>query len=205
MALFVLLTMFQVITPSQGGKFEQIITDKTTLPIIVGFKRFGEKELNELDPEKRIALHKIAHRSCVERCFGLDYHTITAEERKSIESFSDDIKGKMNFEVIPIKDSSSIGGNDLLTPRDVCMCDNRGGKTPSCSLMGCVFGSCLGLATGFAGGFAALLTNKGIFMILCAPAAASPICCCVSAEVCACAYYRCCAEREIWNFDNPKQ
>ena len=204
--LFCLLLMtFQAIIPSEKNKFEKIALEPNTEPIVVGFKKFSEKELQKMSPEERELLHSIAHRSCIQSCFGLDSHTITTQERKKIENFKSDIHGKMNFEVIPIRRSSLIDSDDSLTPCDACMCHKPEGKSASNGLAGCMFGGIFGVMTAVGGGIAAFVAKNCIFLTLCVPGGAIPVCCCVSAEVCTCAYYRCCAEREIWNFDNPKK
>lgn len=198
MLLCVLFVFANTMVPAENrqkkGDFHKLEQDEIIKPCVVGFKKFDAQKLLELEEKHREVLAKIANPSCTERCIGIDNHTITRERLQEVTNMPEDVRADMRFEIVPVKKSSCIQWIDC----NNCKVDRSNGCP-----VGLFMGGVIGVLTGVFGGvMPAMITATPEFLSLLASVVVMPICGATCEAGSECVYYRCCAEREVWRFDN---
>lgn len=186
----ILLVTANAVMSSQNEHelLHKIVPDKPIKPCVVGFKKFTAQDLLALDEKYREVLNKTAEPSYIERCFGMDNHTVSLERRDELTNLPKEVKEGMRLEVLPIKRSYCINGcgtpNGCWVPNQPC------GPTTKGVLVGGFVSIGLGFATIPASSISSL------FCLLLIPTAMAPFCGAACGECTTCVHYRCCAERE---------
>lgn len=159
-------------------------------PLILGNKTFDKTAVNNLSQDQIKQIMAMASPSCIARCWGLSNQVVTEEQMKQIDAMPENIKKDLQIKTLRIKGSCCVGKVET----DCC-------KKWACQTG--IYGFLAALAIFTFGGIGYTCTaietcgslwGLNIVVPSVAITAISPS----VGEGANCCYYRCCAEREVY-------